>query len=84
MGVIRLTITNEDYLRQQLEWVKYRMKALDEIEARLREMRKLAAYARDNDIGFAEAREINDRLQAMQEEVTELDEKSGVFWLDCQ
>ncbi len=60
------------------------MEALDEIEARLREMRELAAYARDNDIGPAEAEEINDKLRAMQQKVTELDERSRVFWMDCQ
>ncbi len=74
--------SNEDCLKQKLEWVKQRMQALDEIEARLREMRELAEYVRDNDISSAEAQELNDRLRAMQEEVTELDEKTRVFWLD--
>lgn len=76
--------SNEDYLRQKLEWVEQRMQALEEIEARLREMRELAEYVRDNDIGSAEAQELNDRLQAMQQKVTELDEKTREFWMDCQ
>jgi polyhydroxyalkanoate synthesis regulator phasin len=79
-----VTINNEDYLKQKLEWVEQRMEALDEIETRLREMRELAEYARDNDIDSAEAQELNERLQAMQQEVTELDEKTRVFWMDCQ
>lgn len=76
--------SNADYLKQKLEWVEQRMETLDEIEARLREMRELAAYARDNNLGSAKAEEINDKLRAMQEEITELDERSRVFWMDCQ
>jgi DNA repair exonuclease SbcCD ATPase subunit len=76
--------SNEDYLRQKLEWVEQRMQTLDEIDARLREMRELAEYARDNDICSAEAQEINGKLQAMQQEVNELDDKTRVFWMDCQ
>jgi len=38
IGVIKQVGTNGDYLRQQLEWGKYRAKALEEIEAGLREM----------------------------------------------
>ncbi len=66
-----VTINNEDYLKQKLEWVEQRMEALDEIETRLREMRELAEYARDNDIDSAEAQELNERLQAMLEEIPE-------------
>ncbi len=76
--------SNADYLKQKLEWVEQRIKALDEIEVRLREMRELAEYTRDNDIDFTGAQKINDRLRVMQEEVTELDERSRVFWMDCQ
>ena len=60
------------------------MEALEESDARLREMKELAEYARDNDLGSTEVKEINDRLRAMQQEVTELDEKTRVFWMDCQ
>jgi len=71
-----------DYLKQKLEWVEQRLEALDEIEQRLMKMRELAEYARDNDIGYVEAQEINGRLQAMQEEVKELDDRSRVFRLE--
>ncbi|AGL01677.1 hypothetical protein [Desulfoscipio gibsoniae] len=82
--MIKLTIPNEDYLRQQLEWVKYRAAALDEIEVKLREMKELAVFARDNELTPVEAREINAKLHELQREITELDEQSGVFWLDYQ
>lgn len=75
---------NEDYLRQQLEWVKYRMEALDEIEAKLKEMRELAECARDNELSQAKRQEINNRLQKLKSEVNELDEKCRVPWVDNQ
>jgi len=77
-------MTREDYLRQQLEWVKYRVKALEEIEAKLREMRSLATYARDNYIDRDMSREFNARLQVLQQEIIALDEQTRVFWMDCQ
>lgn len=76
--------SNEDYLKQKLEWVAQRMAALQEIEARLREMRSLAAYARDNYVNRDMAREFNTRLQVLQLEITALDEQTRVFWVDCQ
>lgn len=60
------------------------MAALQEIEARLREMRSLAAYARDNYVNRDMAREFNTRLQVLQLEITALDEQTRVFWVDCQ
>ncbi|SFF95558.1 hypothetical protein SAMN05660649_00189 [Desulfotomaculum arcticum] len=77
-------MTNEEYLRQQLVWVERRMGALAEIEARLTEMRALAEYARDNSLSRVQTREINAKLQGLQQEVTKLDEQSKVFWLDYQ
>ncbi|MCF8009868.1 MAG: hypothetical protein K9L17_03500 [Clostridiales bacterium] len=75
---------SEEYLRQKLEWTKKRMKALDEIETRLRKMRGLAEYARDNELSQDKKQEINDRLQRLQSEVNELDEKTRMPWVDNQ
>ncbi|MGI6491211.1 MAG: hypothetical protein ACOX0T_02140 [Pelotomaculum sp.] len=77
-------MTSEDYLRQQLEWVKCRAKALEEIEAKLQEMRSLATYARDNHVSCEMAREFNARLQVLQQEISALDKQTRIFWLDCQ
>lgn len=77
-------MTSEDYLRQQLEWVKCRIKALEEIEAKLQEMRSLATYARDNPISPEVARVFNARLQVLQREIIVLDEQTRVFWLNCR
>jgi flagellin-like hook-associated protein FlgL len=77
-------MTSEDYLRQQLEWIKYRAKALEEIEAKLQEMRSLATYARDNHMSPEMAQEFNARLHVLQREIIALDEQTRVFWMDCQ
>jgi prefoldin subunit 5 len=76
--------SNEDYLKQKLEWVAQRMAALEEIEARLREMRSLAAYAKDNHVSPEVAHEFNARLRVLQREITALDKQTRVFWMDCQ
>ena len=75
---------NEDYLKQKMEWVEQRMAALEEIEVKLREMRSLATYARDNYLNREMAREFNARLRVLQREINTLDEQTRVFWMDCQ
>lgn len=77
-------MTKDEYLRQEAEWIKYRLEMLDEIETRLVEMKKLAEYVRDNNLDKQEKEAINRKLQTLQQQVTELDEKSKKFWLDNQ
>ncbi len=76
--------SNEDYLKQKLEWVEQRMAALEEIGTKLQEMRSLATYARDNYIHLEMAREFNDRIYALQQEISVLDEQTRVSRMDCQ
>jgi hypothetical protein len=52
---------NINYLKQQLKWVAQRMADLKEIEAKLREMRSLAMYARDNRVSRDADGEFNAR-----------------------
>lgn len=73
-----------DYAEQKLEWVKYRIEMLDEIEGKLKKMRELAEYTRDNELTDSEKEEINARLHKLEKEVVDLDEKSKKFWLDNQ
>lgn len=77
-------MTKDEYLKQQAKWIKYRLEMLDEIEAKLVAMKKLAEYARDNDLDDKEKEEINQKLQNLQKEVDELDEKSKRFWVEWQ
>jgi hypothetical protein len=75
---------DEDYLQQKLQWIKYRMDKLDQIEVKLGEMRKLAEYARDNILSDRQVEEINAKLHKLQQAVLEMDEQSKTFWLDVQ
>ncbi|WP_407308131.1 hypothetical protein [Desulfosporosinus sp. SB140] len=75
---------DEKYLKQKLEWVKYRLNRLDQIETKLTEMRQLAEYARDNELSLRQIKAVNDKLHRLQKEVTEIDEESKTFKLDVQ
>ena len=61
--------------------MKQRMAALEEIGAKLQEMRSLATYARDNYMEMA--REFNARIHALQREISVLDEQTRVSRMDC-
>lgn len=75
---------NEDYLRQQLAWVKYRIKALGEIEDRLKEMKELAEHAREVPLTSLEAREVSAKIRKLQEEIRALDDWSRSPLADYQ
>ncbi len=74
---------SEYYLQKKLEWVEQRMAALAEIEAKLREMKSLAAYAGDNCLNGDAARAFNERINALQQEISVLDDQTKVFPMDC-
>jgi hypothetical protein len=78
------TVEDEKYLYQKLEWVKYRMDRLDQMEAKLVEMKQLAEVARDNKLSSKEIRVSNAKLHKLQQEVIEIDEQSKIFWLEAQ
>lgn len=75
---------DENYLNEKLEWVTYRLEKLDQIEAKLLEMRQLAQYVRDNKLSSKQIEGINTKLRNFQQEVIEMDERSKTFWLENQ
>ncbi|TGE32600.1 hypothetical protein [Desulfosporosinus sp. Sb-LF] len=77
-------MTDENYLIRKLEWVKYRLEMLNQIDEKLVEMRQLAEGARDNKLSGKQIKVINTRLHRCQQEVSEMDEQSRTFWLDFQ
>ncbi|MBC2723564.1 hypothetical protein [Desulfosporosinus sp.] len=79
-----MELENESHLLERLKWAKYRLRILDEIEAKLEEMRAIAVHARDNDLDSQETDELNTKIRALEKEVNELDEKSKICWIDCQ
>jgi hypothetical protein len=52
-----------------LQWVRYRIQALKKAELKLREMRLLAMYVRDNDLANDEVLEIQSRLDFLKIEI---------------
>ncbi|EHQ88568.1 hypothetical protein [Desulfosporosinus youngiae] len=74
---------NEDYLNSKLEWSQRRMDALDQIEAKLKMMKKLAEFARDYKLNSKQIEQINAKLHRYRQEVIFLDEQSKTFWLDA-
>lgn len=75
---------NKDYLELKLEWVKMRLNVMDQIEARLDEMKRIAILASNNDFSESERKRLNVRLRTLENEINELDKKSKALWLDCQ
>ncbi|KPU26271.1 hypothetical protein TR13x_10825 [Caloranaerobacter sp. TR13] len=75
---------NEEYLKGKLEWVKYRIAMLDKMEQKLREMKKLVQYVKNNDLDEEEIKEINVKLNRLKDEIVQMDEKSKIFWMDNQ
>lgn len=79
-----MELENESRLLERLKWVKYRLRVLDEIESKLEEMKAIAIYAGDNTLDSHITRELNVKIQALEKEVNELDEKSRIRWIDFQ
>ena len=75
---------DDNYIQQKLEWVKYRLARLDQVETKLTEMRQLAEYARDNTLSNEKIKELNVKINKLQQGVIAMDEHSKTFWLDNQ
>lgn len=73
---------DEKYLYQKLEWVKYRLDRLNQMESKLFEMKQLAEYAGDNKLSGKQIEASNAQLHKLQQEVIEIDEQSKTFWLE--
>ncbi|MGI6093117.1 MAG: hypothetical protein ACOYD5_09070 [Negativicutes bacterium] len=63
----------EEICREQLEWVRRRLEALDKIEAKLRQMRELAIYAASRTLTNEEASQVQEWINILQAEVNEID-----------
>lgn len=73
---------DEDYMNEKLEWVKYRIEMLDQIEDKLIKMKQLAEFARDFKLSSQQIESINTKILKFQQEVIALDEQSRTFRLD--
>lgn len=74
----------DEYVTERLEWVTHRLKVLDKIDEKLQEMKAIAEYARDNELGEREKEELNRKINQLGQEVQILHEKDKNFWLEWQ
>lgn len=60
------------FLEEQVEWCKKQDSILEQIETKLHEMKKLAEYARDNELTLLEMDELNSQLNHLKSGVDSL------------
>ncbi|EWG11500.1 hypothetical protein [Cytobacillus firmus] len=63
------------FLEEQLLWSMKRARVLDEIEAKLQEMKRIAEYALEGEISYSEGEALNVRLIELKEDVISLKQK---------
>lgn len=63
-------------LKQELQWVQYRMNMLDIMDEKLLQMKKIAAQAKEEKLSSVELKALNDRLNFLAEQVRALDSES--------
>jgi len=63
------------FLEEQLHWCKEQDRILEEMESRLREMKRIAEYALEKELNSAEINELDGRLNELKKEVHFLEEQ---------
>jgi hypothetical protein len=71
----------DEYAKEKLVWVTNRLEILDEVDKKLKEMKRMAEYALDNEMQTREKEELNRNIKKLREEVLALYEKDRNFWL---
>lgn len=70
---------NKDFLEEKLKWVKYRLEIIDKIENKLKEMKMLAEYVKNNNLSSIQIKDINEKINILKQEVLKLDKESKTF-----
>lgn len=63
-------------LKQELQWVQYRMKMLNIMDEKLLQMKQIAAKAEGEKLSSIELKALNDRLNCLAEQIRALDSES--------
>lgn len=66
----------EQELKEQLQWVQYRLKILDIMEKKLSQMRSLAERSAIEDLSANEREEIGVKIKSLESQVNALDSES--------
>lgn len=67
----------EKTCREQLDWIRRRLEALDEIEVKLKEMREIAVYAASRNLTARESAKVQEWVNILQAEVNALDKATA-------
>jgi len=63
------------FLEQQLEWCKEQDRILEEIDSKLRKMKRIAEYSLVNELSSKEVDELNAQLNELKNEVHSLEKQ---------
>jgi flagellin-like hook-associated protein FlgL len=70
---------DKNQCKQWLAWINNRLKALDEIEGKLRQMRELAEQMQEGNFSRQQLAAVNQQFKLLEQEVNQLDEQSRNF-----
>ncbi|KEF40312.1 hypothetical protein M670_00338 [Schinkia azotoformans MEV2011] len=68
-------LERKKFLEDQLQWCKEQDRILEEIESKLYEMKKIAAYALKHDLSLIEINELNGQLGNLKNQVKILEKR---------
>lgn len=77
-------MSEDTYVEEKLIWVKQRLAILEKVDEKLKEMKEIAEYARDNKLSEGEKIDLNIKINKLDYEVKILYEKDKNFWLEWQ
>ena len=72
-------MAEKEELKQELQWVKYRIRMLDIIEEKLVQMRNMAEVAKEGNLSVDEVESINVKINNLAEQARALDEENRKF-----
>ncbi|UNC91725.1 hypothetical protein HUE98_06225 [Candidatus Contubernalis alkalaceticus] len=76
-----ITVEDINRYKQWLAWVNNRLKALDEIENKLQQMRQLAVQVQEGLLNQQQIEDMNQKFKLLEQEVKQLDELSRNYIL---
>jgi len=77
-------MSEDRYVTEKLIWVEKRLAILDKIDEKLQAMKKIAEYARDNELSNGEKTDLTIKINILDKEVKILDQQEKNFWLEWQ
>ena len=77
-------MSEDEYTIEKLIWVEKRLAILDQIDEKLQAMKKMAEYARDNQLSDGKKIELNIKINNLDIEVKILYQRDKNFWLEWQ